>query len=121
MVEAKSIFLGGVVIGSRFVSGIMLIASKENSRLDMALTSDEKQAIIKKYSRGNSDTGSPEVQVALLANKITEVTTHLAKHPKDNHSRRGLVKMVAKRRRLLNYLRTKSQSRYDTLQKILPL
>ena len=87
----------------------------------MSLLPDIKQAIIKKFSRGSGDTGSPEVQVALLTKKIEEVTEHLGKHPKDNHTRRGLIKMVAKRRRLLNYLKTKSKSRFDVLTKEISL
>lgn len=87
----------------------------------MTLTSDEKQGIIKKFSRGSGDTGSPEVQVALLTKKIEDVTAHLSNHPKDDHTRRGLIKMVAKRRRLLNYLKTKSKSRFDVVTKVLSL
>lgn len=83
----------------------------------MALTSSDKEVIIKKFARGTGDTGSPEVQVALLTKKIVAVTQHLGLHPKDNHTRRGLVKMVAKRRRLLDYLKTKSTPRFEKLQK----
>lgn len=85
------------------------------------MTTSQKQDTIKKFSRGNGDTGSPEVQVALLSQKIGDVTTHLGKHTKDDHTRRGLIKMIAKRRRLLNYLKTKSKSRFDTLAKALSL
>ena len=87
----------------------------------MALKSADKQKIITKFARVKGDTGSPEVQVALLSTKIVDVTKHLDKHTKDNHTRRGLIKMVAKRRRLLDYLKTKSKSRYDSLQKELSL
>lgn len=87
----------------------------------MTGTLQEKQEIIKKFSRGNGDTGSPEVQVALLSKKIGDVTVHLGKHPKDDHTRRGLIKAVAKRRRLLNYLKTKSKSRFDALTKEITL
>jgi len=81
----------------------------------MALTKDSKTQIIKDYALFEGDTGSPEVQVALLTNSIMELTEHLKKHKKDNHSRRGLLKQVAKRRRLLNFLLTKSEERYRKL------
>ena len=76
---------------------------------------DTKQAIITKFERKKSDTGSPEVQVALLTASIQELTEHLKKHKKDNHSRRGLLKQVAKRRRLLNFLMGRSEERYQKL------
>ncbi len=81
----------------------------------MALQKDTKTLIIKDYALFEGDTGSPEVQVALLTNSINELTEHLKKHKKDNHSRRGLLKQVAKRRRLLNFLKTKSEDRYRKL------
>lgn len=81
----------------------------------MALDTTKKTKIIKKYATNKSDTGSPEVQVALLTEKIKELTGHLGSHKKDNHSRKGLLKMVAKRRRLLNYLRDKEEDRYKNL------
>ena len=81
------------------------------------LNKDTKQKIINKFSRGKGDTGSPEVQTGLLQQKIATVAAHLTKHAKDNHTRRGLIKMVAKRRRLLNYLKSKSAGRYSTLLK----
>ena len=81
----------------------------------MALDPKIKQEIIKKYQTSKGDTGSPEVQVALLTEKIKELTKHLKEHKKDNHSRRGLLKMVSKRRRLLNYLRRKDLDRYRRL------
>jgi len=81
----------------------------------MALTIDQKQKIIKKFSQGKGDTGSPEVQVALLTEKIKQLTGHLKDHKKDNHSRRGLLKTVSKRRRLLNYLVQKDSTRYKTI------
>ena len=70
----------------------------------MALTPGEKQKIIKKFAQTKDDTGSPEVQVALLTSKIKKLTSHLKEHKKDVHSRRGLLSMVSKRRRLLSYL-----------------
>ena len=81
----------------------------------MALTKASKTQIIKDFALFEGDTGSPEVQVALLTNSIAELTEHLKKHKKDNHSRRGLLKQVAKRRRLLNFLLAKSEERYRKL------
>lgn len=78
----------------------------------MALESDEKKKIIAKFSQGKSDTGSPEVQVALLTHRIEKLTEHLKKHNHDVHSRRGLLTIVSKRRRLLNYLAKKANNRY---------
>ncbi len=87
----------------------------------MALSSDEKKDIIKKFSREKLDTGSPEVQIALLTTKIEKLVAHLNEHPKDIHSRRGLLGMVAKRRRLLSYLRKRDEKRYMELIKDLKL
>lgn len=81
----------------------------------MALAKDEKLDIIKKYSREKGDTGSPEVQIALLSAKIDKLVAHLKEHKKDVHSRRGLLSMVAKRRRLLTYLRQRDEERYKKL------
>lgn len=81
----------------------------------MALDPQIKAQIIKDYSQASGDTGSPEVQVALLTNQITTLTAHLKSHKKDNHSRKGLLKMVAKRRRLLNFLQKKDEKRYQAL------
>ena len=81
----------------------------------MALSIDEKKEVIKKFSREKGDTGSPEVQIALLSIQIEKLTGHLKEHKKDVHSRRGLLSMVAKRRRLLSYLRKKDEERYKAL------
>lgn len=81
----------------------------------MALQSTAKQDIIKKFSTKSGDTGSPEVQIALLTEKIVQLTEHLKNHKKDDHSRRGLLKMVSKRRRLLRYLMDKNEDRYKEL------
>jgi len=81
----------------------------------MSLSSEDKQGIISEYARGDADTGSPEVQVALLSKKIADLTEHFGKHKKDHHSRQGLLKMVNKRRKLLDYLKTKDQDRYREL------
>ncbi len=81
----------------------------------MALASDTKQQIIEEYRVEESDTGSPEVQVALLTRRITDLTEHLKEHKHDHHSRRGLLLMVGQRRRLLNYLADKDIERYRSL------
>ncbi|BCX14511.1 MAG: 30S ribosomal protein S15 [Patescibacteria group bacterium] len=87
----------------------------------MALTHEEKQEIIKKFAREKGDTGSPEVQVALLSFQIEKLAHHLKEHKKDVHSRRGLLSMIAKRRRLLNYLKKHDISRYNALVEKLDL
>ena len=79
------------------------------------ITKEKKQAIINEYARTAGDTGSPEVQVAVLTARIAELTEHLKENPKDHHSRRGLLKMVGKRRNLLNYLKGKDIERYRSL------
>ena len=76
---------------------------------------DEKQAVIKQYQLSANDTGSPEVQVAILTHRINELTAHLTIHKKDHHSRRGLLKMVGKRRNLLKYMQKKDVERYREL------
>ncbi len=81
----------------------------------MPLSSDRKVEIIENYKRDGADTGSPEVQVALLSARITELTDHFAEHKKDHHSRRGLLKMVNQRRKLLDYLKGKDVDRYKEL------
>lgn len=81
----------------------------------MALSKVQKQSVIDAFRLFEGDTGSPEVQIALLTAAINELTGHLQQHKKDDHSRRGLLKQVAKRRRLLNFLRTKSEDRYAKL------
>ena len=78
----------------------------------MALTKEKKEEIVKKYSRGNTDTGSAEVQIAIFTEEINELTEHLKKHQHDFHSKRGLLKKVGQRRRLLNYLFKKDVTRY---------
>ncbi|MFV1917194.1 MAG: 30S ribosomal protein S15 [Patescibacteria group bacterium] len=87
----------------------------------MALSTKEKKKIIKKFAREKGDTGSPEVQIALLSAQITKLAAHLKDHKKDVHSRRGLLSMVAKRRRLLNYLKKRDEGRYGNLTKGLKL
>ena len=87
----------------------------------MALTIDEKKKIIGKFAQAKGDTGSPEVQIALLTAKIEKLTGHLKDHKKDIHSRRGLLAMVSKRRRLLKYLMKKDEERYKVVLKNLKL
>ena len=81
----------------------------------MALASEAKGSVISQFRVHKSDTGSPEVQVAILSRRIAELTEHFKTHNKDHHSRKGLLQMVARRRRLLDYLRSRSPERYKTL------
>ena len=85
------------------------------------MTKERKQELIATYKREENDTGSPEVQIALLTERISELTEHLKIHQKDNHSRRGLLKMIGKRRNLLNYLAEKDVNRYREIVKKLSL
>ena len=87
----------------------------------MSLKTDDKQTIIEKFATKKGDTGSPEIQVALLTSQIQKLTEHLKDHRKDVHSRKGLLSMVSKRRRLLNYLSVKENKRYKALIKKLKL
>lgn len=87
----------------------------------MALQTDDKQKIMKKFATTSGDTGSPEIQVALLTAKIDKLTSHLKDHKKDTHSRKGLLAMISKRRRLLHYLLTKDADRYKNVIKELNL
>lgn len=81
----------------------------------MTITVERKLEVIKEYATNPGDTGSPEVQVAVLSERINNLTEHFKTHAKDNHSRRGLIKMVNQRRSLLNYVKTTDQKRYETL------
>jgi small subunit ribosomal protein S15 len=81
----------------------------------MSITLARKQELIQEYARGASDTGSPEVQIAILSERIRNLTDHLSTHKKDFHSRRGLLVMVGHRRSLLDYLKGKDQSRYEEI------
>jgi len=81
----------------------------------MTLSSEKKSEIVTEFGRGTNDTGSPEVQVALLSARINQLTEHFGSHQKDHHSRRGLLKMVNRRRRLLDYLKNNDQGRYREL------
>lgn len=81
----------------------------------MALVKEDKQKLISDHARSAGDTGSPEVQVAVLTQRIAELTEHLKTHPKDHHSRRGLLRMVGRRKRLLDYLRREDIERYRSI------
>ncbi|MDR3376443.1 MAG: 30S ribosomal protein S15 [Ancalomicrobiaceae bacterium] len=78
----------------------------------MSITQARKQEVIAKFAKGKGDTGSPEVQIAILSERISNLTEHFKSHAKDNHSRRGLLKMVSQRRSLLDYLKKKDEARY---------
>lgn len=81
----------------------------------MSLTAERKQALMSEFATATGDTGSPEVQVAILSERIKNLTEHFKTHKKDNHSRRGLLALVSQRRSLLDYLKRKDESRYSTL------
>ena len=81
----------------------------------MSITAERKSALIKEYATVEGDTGSPEVQVAILTERINNLTEHFKGHKKDNHSRRGLLMLVAQRRKLLDYLKKKDEARYQSL------
>ncbi len=83
----------------------------------MSITPERKQELIKEYGTTDGDTGSPEVQVAILTERIRNLTEHFQGHKKDNHSRRGLLKMVSQRRKLLDYVKVKQEERYQDLIK----
>ena len=87
----------------------------------MSITAERKQELIQEYAREAGDTGSPEVQVAILSERINNLTDHFREHGKDNHSRRGLLKMVSQRRRQLDYLKAKDEGRYQDIVKRLGL
>ncbi len=87
----------------------------------MAMSAAQKKTIVEEYGRGSNDTGSPEVQVALLTGRINQLTEHFSNHKHDHHSRRGLVRMVNSRRKLLDYLKAKDVERYRDLIKRLGL
>jgi len=92
------------------------LRTKENP---MSITTEDKARLIKEYATKDGDTGSPEVQVAVLSTRIANLTEHFKTHAKDNHSRRGLLKLVAQRRKLLDYLKSKDEGRYtDLIQRL---
>jgi small subunit ribosomal protein S15 len=81
----------------------------------MSITMERKTALVKQYATKSGDTGSPEVQVAILSERINNLTEHFKTHVKDNHSRRGLLKLVSQRRQLLDYVKKRDEARYKTL------
>ena len=81
----------------------------------MSVTAERKKELMTQFGNGESDTGSPEIQVAVLSERITNLTEHFKTHAKDNHSRRGLIKMVSQRRRLLDYVKASDVKRYEAL------
>lgn len=101
--------------------GRLKICPASSGKKGSMLTPKEKNAIIKKYQVHKDDTGSPEVQVAILTKEIEQVSEHLKVHRKDNHSRRGLLKMVGNRRRLLRYLKNEDAKRYEKITEKLKL
>lgn len=81
----------------------------------MSVTAERKKEVMAEYATTEGDTGSPEVQIAVLSERIANLTEHFKTHSKDNHSRRGLIKLVSQRRRLLDYVKSKDKARYDSL------
>jgi small subunit ribosomal protein S15 len=98
-----------------------VVEESKREEQQVPLEKEKKSEVVNEYRTHNSDTGSPEVQIALLSERINQLTEHFAAHKKDHHSRRGLLKMVGKRRRLLDYLKTKDIERYRELIKRLNL
>jgi small subunit ribosomal protein S15 len=92
----------------------MKVVDQEGS-LAMSITAERKAEVIKTHAKKEGDTGSPEVQVGILSERINNLTEHFKKHVKDNHSRRGLLKLVSQRRQLLDYLKRSDEGRYKTL------
>lgn len=93
--------------------GVPFLTSERKS--PMSITAERKQALLAEFATAKGDTGSPEVQVALLSERIKNLTEHFKDHKKDNHSRRGLLALVSQRRSLLDYLKRKDEARYSTL------
>lgn len=87
----------------------------------MSITTDRKAELIRSYARSEADTGGAEVQIAILSERIANLTEHFKEHKKDNHSRRGLLKLVSQRRRLLDYLKSRDADRYQTIIEALSL
>jgi small subunit ribosomal protein S15 len=95
--------------------GSALIKPSNSKDHPMSISAERKQELIKEYATKSGDTGSPEVQVAILTERITNLTDHFKTHTKDNHSRRGLLKLVSQRRRLLDYVKSSDEDRYQKL------
>ena len=98
-----------------------ILACAHKKEIGMSITAEKKAAVLKEFATKDGDTGSPEVQIAILSSRIATLTEHFKIHKKDNHSRRGLLKLVALRRKLLDYTRGKSEDRYQNLIKSLGL
>jgi small subunit ribosomal protein S15 len=95
--------------------GLARQINPKHEDIPMSITAERKTALLKEYATKPNDTGSPEVQVAILTERINNLTGHFKSHAKDNHSRRGLLKLVSQRRSLLDYLKGKEEARYKTL------
>jgi small subunit ribosomal protein S15 len=95
--------------------GLAAATKPEKKDHPMSIAAERKHALVKEYATKNGDTGSPEVQVAILSERIANLTEHFKTHVKDNHSRRGLLKLVSQRRSLLDYLKSKDEARYQKL------
>jgi small subunit ribosomal protein S15 len=95
--------------------GPMAHFTPEQKGCPMSITPERKSALIKENATKANDTGSPEVQIAILTERINDLTEHFKTHKKDNHSRRGLLKMVSQRRQLLDYVKRKNEQRYQTI------
>ena len=102
-------------IPARLPGTINIHPIDQEKEIPMSITSARKAEVIKAYATKSGDTGSPEVQVAVISERITNLTEHFKGHAKDHHSRRGLLKMVGQRRRLLDYLKSRDSKRYDSL------
>jgi len=107
--------LGGITPRSLLDDIPACTQTLQKQEIPMSITADEKQRLMKEYATKEGDTGSPEVQVAILSSRIATLTEHFKSHKKDNHSRRGLLMMVAQRRKLLDYLKGKDEGRYQEL------
>jgi small subunit ribosomal protein S15 len=107
LVRIRGLIETGKKVGGRELRGLEIAG--------MTLRSEQKSEILEQFGRGAKDTGSPEVQVALLSARINQLTTHFGEHKKDHHSRQGLLRMVNRRRRLLDYLKSSDQGRYKEL------
>ena len=104
----------GFAFSGALTNGYQLVTEKPAS-FRLLEQAERKQALIKEYSTKANDTGSPEVQVAILTERIANLTGHFKTHVKDNHSRRGLLKLVSQRRQLLDYVKSRDEARYKTL------
>lgn len=100
---------------NRGLEGKIALPVRRIESIEMAVTNNQKAQLVQDYQRAKSDTGSPEVQIALLTARITDLTEHFKTHVKDNHSRRGLLRMVSRRRKLLDYLKRADADKYRTL------